>query len=74
MAKIQGKHLTTDEVAAILGVSPARIRQFVSDNRLKPSQKIGQAYLFDIVNVQEMAKKPRLSGRPKNCKNTACKA
>lgn len=59
------KYLTTREVADLLGVSPARIRQFIQEGRLK-STKHGRDHLISQVDAETFAdrgtKKP---GRPK---------
>lgn len=60
------KEMVTTEIAAkILNVTTARIRQLISENRLK-SQKIGRDHLLHINDVRKFVacehKKP---GRPK---------
>lgn len=60
-----GNFLTTDEVARKLRVSPGRVRQFVAEGRLHYERKIGSAALFDAEVVEQFAKQPRPTGRPK---------
>lgn len=57
--------LTCREVAAILEVTPGRVRQFVTGNRLPVRGKVGTNLLFDRKDVRAFAKKKRLRGRPK---------
>lgn len=59
-----GKYLTTEDVAKKLGVTPGRVRQFVYEERLEFSEKIGQVLFFDPDKVDEFAEKPRKTGRP----------
>lgn len=61
-----GNYLTTEEVADELGVTPGRVRQFVTEERLKPREKIGQVLFFDKIDVQKFATLPRKTGRPKS--------
>jgi excisionase family DNA binding protein len=53
--------LTTVEAAEYLGVSPRRVRQLITDERL-PAEKKGRDYLInekDLVKVED-----RKTGRP----------
>lgn len=61
-----GNFLTTDEVADELGVSPGRVHQFVTDGRLKISQRLGNILLFDRKDVEKFGEIPRIPGRPKS--------
>jgi excisionase family DNA binding protein len=57
--------ITTSEAAEILGVTPARVRQFVLDGRLN-GRKVGRDLLLDESEVRTFAAKPRkITGRPK---------
>jgi excisionase family DNA binding protein len=57
--------ITTSEAAEILGVTPARVRQFVLDGRLI-GRKFGRDLLLDELEVRKFAAKPRkITGRPK---------
>lgn len=60
-----GNHLTVREVAEFLGVTEARVRQFVMERRLVPD-RVGQMLFFPREHVQEFAQQPRPTGRPKN--------
>lgn len=66
-----GNFLTTEEAADFLKISPGRVRQFMSDGRLKPDTVIGNAALFDREKLEKFAEIPRKTGRPKSDKNTA---
>ena len=59
------KYLTTENAAKYLGVSPARIRQFIAEQRLK-SEKYGRDHMIkasDLAHFAKYGKKKR--GRPK---------
>jgi excisionase family DNA binding protein len=59
------KYLTTREAAEILGVSPARIRQFIQQSRLK-SEKHGRDHMLLREDVHRFAAKGALKrGRPR---------
>lgn len=59
--------ITTSDAAEILGVTPARVRQFVLEGRLK-GKKLGRDLLLDESEVRAFASKPRkITGRPKIC-------
>lgn len=60
---INGKYLTTKEVAVKLGVTVGRVQQLVAQKRL-PVLKVGNINLVkesDLVKVQER----KITGRPK---------
>lgn len=61
-----GDYLTTEDVAELLHVTPARVRHFVADERLIPEKKIGQVWFFDPEKVRKFAEIPRKTGRPKS--------
>lgn len=55
--------LTTEEVAERLGVSPGRVRQFVSQERLS-AVKEGRSLLFEDDEVSRFERQQRNPGRP----------
>lgn len=55
--------MTTDEVAERLGVSAARVRQFVAQGRLE-ADRSGRALLFEKSEVERFARRDRKTGRP----------
>ncbi len=55
--------LTTKEVAARLGVSPARVRQLVLSGEL-PAEKFGRDLMIKAVDLKLVADRPM--GRPPN--------
>jgi site-specific DNA-methyltransferase (adenine-specific) len=56
---------TTEEAAKFLGVTPARIRQFIMENRLV-SVKYGRDHLIQKTILETFAKNGKLKrGRPK---------
>lgn len=55
--------MTTEEVAERLGVSPARVRQFVGEERL-PAERGGRTLLFERSAVDKFAAQDRRAGRP----------
>jgi hypothetical protein len=57
--------ITTEEVGRILKLSPARISNFVTKNRLPVAKRIGRVCLFDPDVVRSFKKKPRKNGRPR---------
>lgn len=59
-----GEFLTTKDVARRLRVSVARISQFVSERRLKPSTRVGTIMFFKEDDVEEFARIPRRPGPP----------
>jgi len=59
------KYYTTEDAAKYLGVTPARIRQFIAEERLE-SEKYGRDHMIkesDLANFAKYGKKKR--GRPK---------
>lgn len=61
-----GNYLTTDDAAELLGVSPGRVRQFVTDGRLEVAEKVGHINLFDREKVEKLREIPRNPGRKKS--------
>ena len=55
--------MTTSEVAARLGVSDGRVRQFVSEGRLR-GEREGRSLLFEEDEVERFKTQLRLPGRP----------
>lgn len=56
--------LTTKDVARILNVTPARVRQFAQSGALVGT-KIGRDWLFQKNHVQAFTRKQRKAGRPR---------
>lgn len=57
-------YLTTQEAAKFLGVTAARVRQLILDERIK-SQKMGRDHIIphsELINYQKQGKKK--PGRP----------
>ena len=67
MAEPEQNFLTTEQVAARLGVKASRVRQLVGQGRLRPLPTGLRAHLFtpEAVAEFERAENP-LRGRPKN--------
>lgn len=60
----QTEYLTTKEAAQYLGVTPARVRQFISEGRLK-SKKQGRDHLIAEEDIKQFSDLPReRTGRP----------
>jgi site-specific DNA-methyltransferase (adenine-specific) len=58
------KYLTTQEAAKFLNVSPSRVRQLISEKRIK-SEKLGRDHLIHEEEVKYFAKEGRKKrGRP----------
>lgn len=59
------KMVTTEIAAKLLNVTPARVRQLISENRLK-SQKNGRDHFIDILDIKKFSKyEQKKAGRPK---------
>jgi excisionase family DNA binding protein len=59
------KMITTEIAAKILNVTSARVRQLISQNRLK-SQKIGRDHLLSLDTINNFAAcEQKKAGRPK---------
>lgn len=60
--------LTTEEVAAELGVTPSRVRQLVRGGRLRPENFTPRVHLFrrEAVDAYKSAPRPP-KGRPRKC-------
>lgn len=61
MAKPPQDLLSVVEAAALLGVTDARIRQYISEGRLQ-AQKVGHAYVLRRGDAEKF--KPQKHGRP----------
>jgi site-specific DNA-methyltransferase (adenine-specific) len=60
-----GKLFTTESAASFLGVTPARVRQLILEERL-PSEKYGRDHLIAEVSLQHFKKNGRQKvGRPR---------
>lgn len=53
--------LTTDDVAAMLGIGTQRVRRLASQGRLK-GERVGRDWVFKEVDVKKFAELPRPSG------------
>ena len=59
--------LTTQEVAIVLGVTPARVRQLVRDGRIEPEGYSPRVHLFRREVVERYRNSPKVPrGRPRN--------
>ena len=59
------KLFTTEEAAKYLGVSSARVRQYIQENRLE-SQKMGRDHIIEGAVLEKFAEYGRKkTGRPK---------
>jgi len=59
-----GEKVTTEKVAEILQITPARVRQLISENKIK-STKMGRDHLIDLSEVELFARRRKKAGRPK---------
>lgn len=59
---MENKLLTTAQVAALLGVTPVRVRQYEADGRLKAIRVTARMLLFDPAEVRKFSPNP--TGRP----------
>ncbi len=60
-------YLTTTEAAALLGVSPRRVRAMVKDGVLPPGELVNDRMrLHRRADVDKLKRKVRTPGRPKN--------
>lgn len=60
--------LTTEEVAAELGVTPSRVRQLVRDRELHPESYTPRLHLFRRETIEAYKNAPRAPrGRPRKC-------
>ncbi|MES9944377.1 MAG: helix-turn-helix domain-containing protein [Candidatus Thiodiazotropha sp.] len=59
------KYFTTEDAAKYLGVTPARVRQFIAEERLE-SEKYGRDHMIKEVDLTDFAKHGKKKrGRPK---------
>lgn len=56
--------LTTTQVGEILGVTPRRVKQLLSEGRLHPTKKIGNYNVFRRADIEAFGLVPRRPGRP----------
>jgi len=61
MAKSGNDLISVAEAAAILKVTPVRVRDYINDGRL-PATRVGRAFVVRRGNVEKF--KPREPGRP----------
>ena len=57
--------IDVEAAAAILGVSPRRVRHFIEDGRLAAARRFGSVYALDRSVVTRFALQERPVGRPK---------
>ena len=67
MVEPMAKEVTTEEAANLLGVTPARVRQFVMEGRLECRRLGRHMLLFELSVIQKFKKNP--PGRPKSNKD-----
>lgn len=56
--------ISVAEACEILGVTPARVNQFLRDGRIK-AKKLGRDWAIDRASVEALAEQDRPTGRPK---------
>jgi excisionase family DNA binding protein len=57
--------LTTEEVAALLEVTPRTVRRWLDSGRIHVAKRVGQAYLVSASEVARLIRQPRPRlGRP----------
>ncbi len=56
--------LSCDQAAEVLDVTPIRVRQFCQEGRL--GQKVGGQWVIPRDELEQFAKIPRDTGRPKS--------
>lgn len=54
-----GKTVSTKEAAAILGVTPTRVRQFINEGRFSTARKIGRDLFIDEKEVKQFGRSPK---------------
>lgn len=65
---LMGGYFTVAEAAEKLGVSGRRIRQYISEGRLR-ARKVGKQYIISTEALGAFTDKPRKVGRPLGSKN-----
>lgn len=58
-----GDMVTVQEAARRLGVSRARVQQFIDDGRLPATKITPRMYLLDAKDIRQLAAVPRKAGR-----------
>lgn len=56
---------TTQQVAEVLNVSDAYIRQMIAAGKAHPKQRIGNSWVFDTVEIDRLRTSRKSRGRPK---------
>jgi excisionase family DNA binding protein len=56
--------IDVEAAAAILGVTPRRVRQFIAAGRLS-AQRFGPVHVLDRTDVARFARQERPTGRPR---------
>jgi len=56
--------LTTTQVAAVLQLTPRRVKQLMQEGQLRPERKLGNYNVFRRGDVEAFARVPRRRGRP----------
>ncbi len=58
------KLYTTQEAAALIGVTDSRLRQLILKGKATPAQKVGGTWIFTIEEIERLQTRPK-AGRPK---------
>lgn len=69
ITSITSKFLTVDNAAAVMGVTPSRVRQMLRAGHLPGTRMHGKFWLVNRRGAEQAAKRRSKIGRPRGSKN-----
>ncbi len=62
---LEKKWISVSDAAVLIGCTPQHLRLMVSKNQI-PHERVGHAWLLDKTSVEQIAKTPAVTGRPRS--------
>jgi predicted site-specific integrase-resolvase len=64
MGQEQNRLYTTQEAAALIGISDGYLRTLVTLGKATPTTEIGGTLMFDMAEIERVMQRPTRKGRP----------